>query len=158
MSEMEFKTINGFDEYLIYQDGHVYSCRSKIVLKTQITKKGYKQVSLWKNNVGYLKSVHRLVAEHFIDNPENKSYVDHIDRDKTNNMYWNLRWATNSENVRNTTARKTNKLGEKYISFVKSRNRFNIRISTHNIVKEFKTIEEAIEYRNEIAKELGLVY
>jgi len=158
MDNMEFKTINGFDEYLIYQDGHVYSCRSKMVLKNWNSGVGYKSVSLSKDGIIYKKTIHRLVAEHFIDNPENKSYVDHIDRDKTNNMYWNLRWATNSENVRNTTARKTNKLGEKYISFVKSRNRFNIRISTHNIVKEFKTIEEAIEYRNEIAKELGLVY
>ena len=48
------------------------------------------------------KHVHRIVAETFIPNPENKPYVDHIDRNKYNNKVVNLRWATISENVKNS--------------------------------------------------------
>jgi len=169
---MEWKTIKGFDQYRIYQDGHVYSCRYKIVLKQRILRR-YNCVGLWKDGIPYTKSIHRLVAEHFIPNPENKPLVDHIDRDPRNNMYWNLRWATRSENDFNRKVNIRNKLGEKYIKFRKDKNSFiviipikgdyvikkngdkgNLKVKT----KFFKTLEEAIKYRNEKCKELDLVY
>ena len=46
-------------------------------------------------------SVHRLVAETFLENPDMKKYIDHIDRDKTNNDVSNLRWVTSQENLYN---------------------------------------------------------
>lgn len=66
----------------------------------------------WKNSSGYrlvtvnkIKyRVHRLVAEVFIPNPENKPEVDHIDKCPCHNSIDNLRWATHSENQRNTRA------------------------------------------------------
>lgn len=48
--------------------------------------------------------VHRLVAETWIPNPENKPYIDHISRCRNDNRCENLRWATKSENQRNTAA------------------------------------------------------
>ncbi len=158
MSEMEFKSIEGFPEYRIYQDGHVYSCRSKKVLKPNITRNGYKQVSLCQNGGQYIKRIHRLVAEHFIDNPENKPQVDHIDRNKTNNMYWNLRWVTPSENKENTKVRIDSKFGEKYIGFDKSNNRFRVIIKKYNLQKRFKTLDEAVEFRNAYCGMNDLVY
>ena len=64
-------------------------------------KRGYYQIYLRKNNISYTFKPHRLVAEAFIPNPENKPYVDHIDTDKSNNKVDNLRWVTPSENSNN---------------------------------------------------------
>ena len=63
---------------------------------------GYYRVMLNGKN----KCVHKLVAEAFIPNPENKPQVDHIDGDVCNNKVFNLRWVTQKENAnnkRNTT-------------------------------------------------------
>lgn len=60
--------------------------------------RGYQRVNLWKNGVLTHKLVHRLVAEAFIPNPENKSQVNHIDGNKRNNNVCNLEWVTASEN------------------------------------------------------------
>lgn len=60
---------------------------------------GYKRV--WVGKRRKLKSVHRLVAETFHENPENKPVVDHIDNNRSNNNFENLRWATLSENALN---------------------------------------------------------
>ena len=59
---------------------------------------GYKVVRIFKKNY----RVHRLVAETFIPNPENKPFIDHINRIKTDNRAENLRWVTSQENNNNT--------------------------------------------------------
>ena len=55
-------------------------------------------MQLWKNNVGRAFSVHRIVAEAFIPNPEGKPQVNHIDENKENNAAANLEWNTQIEN------------------------------------------------------------
>lgn len=59
---------------------------------------GYLRVNLWANNSARKYSIHRLVAEAFIPNPEGKPQVNHIDENKTNNRVDNLEWCTNVEN------------------------------------------------------------
>lgn len=69
------------------------------MLKTEKKKKGYVAVSLSKN--GKVKShlIHRLVAQAFIANPENKPIVNHLDENTSNNNVENLSWVTNEENL-----------------------------------------------------------
>ena len=58
---------------------------------------GYVHINLNGRNYQY----HRIIAKHFIPNPDDLPQVDHVDRDKTNNSIENLRWVTGSENSRN---------------------------------------------------------
>lgn len=68
------------------------------ILKQSITKKGYLRINLTKNSQGRKFQVHRLVAQTFISNPENKPQVNHINEDKTDNRVSNLNWMTDKEN------------------------------------------------------------
>lgn len=88
--------------YLVYDDGSVYDELHKHFVKEYLNNGGYPTVSfsLWID--GKMRSKrflsHRLVAQLFIPNPENKAYVNHIDGNKQNNQVSNLEWATPSEN------------------------------------------------------------
>ena len=64
-------------------------------------KDGYLQASLSKDGDNKKYKVHRLVCKAFIPNPENKSEIDHINGDKTDNRVENLRWCTHKENMNN---------------------------------------------------------
>lgn len=68
--------------------------------------KGYLFVILWKNNKQKKLFVHRLVALAFIENPENKKQIDHINTIRTDNRVCNLRWCTAKENTNNPISRK----------------------------------------------------
>jgi len=142
--------INDFPNYLIYEDGRVFSIKSDRFL-SPCKIKGYLHVGLCKNRKRYMKRVHRLLAETFIPNPDNKPEVDHIDRNKTNNNLSNLRWATKSENMLNIGVRRDNKLGLKNICYDKFEDRYKFEKVINKIkhTKCFKTKEEAISYKEQ---------
>ena len=60
--------------------------------------KGYKVVRMYKDNKSKFGYIHRLVATAFIENPDNKPEVHHIDSDRSNNKLENLQWVTSKEN------------------------------------------------------------
>ena len=93
------KLVNGYENYLISKSGLVYSIKAKKLLKPTIDKKGYYKVALY-NEQGKLSiSLHRLVALNYIENPDNKPQINHINGIKSDNKVTNLEWVTNKENT-----------------------------------------------------------
>lgn len=93
------KDIVGFEKYYNISDkGEVFSKRSGKYLKLSHKKNGYVYIELNVDGKVTYKRVHRLVAEAFIPNPNNKPFVNHIDGNKSNNSVDNLEWVTGSEN------------------------------------------------------------
>ena len=109
----KWKEISGYNgNYLISDQGNIKSIARIIyrkdgtsyrvterILKHHIGDKGYHQVNLVCNGKNKYPLVHRLVAETFIENPQNKDQVNHIDGNKNNNTVSNLEWVSCSENI-----------------------------------------------------------
>lgn len=91
----EWKNIEGYPGYKISSFGRVKS--NDRILKGS-SYKGYVKVVLHNGNLKRAFYVHRLVAKNFIDNPENKPCVNHIDNNPSNNNSSNLEWCTKKEN------------------------------------------------------------
>ena len=141
--------IKDYPNYLIYEDGRVYTNnKRKGFLKPNVNKKGYHILNLYCNGKQKMFSVHRLVALHYIPNPDNKPQVDHIDRNKQNNHVSNLRWVTSQENIDNRDL--ISNTGEKYISYQKHRHRYDIRVKGNRIILKCKnhTLQDAINVRD----------
>lgn len=100
----EWIPIEGYEGYYeISSLGRVYSIRRNIILKNKISPTGYARVNLSVNGIAKHHAVHRLVANAFIKNPDNKPTVNHINENKLDNSVENLEWATNAEqNVHGT--------------------------------------------------------
>lgn len=94
----QWKNIEGFERYEVSTEGKVKNRKTGRLLKPGTDTYGYLRVILSVNGKAVGKSVHRLVAESFIPNPERKTQVNHIDEDKTNNNINNLEWMTSKEN------------------------------------------------------------
>jgi hypothetical protein len=136
-----WKPITDFPNYEISSKGQVKSKYMNKIMKQQNHCSGYLYISLISFTNDIRKSVsfrtHRLVAKEFIDNPENKLTVDHIDKNKKNNCLSNLRWATMTEQ---------NLHVNKNVTFLKPmtyRPVYRINNETNEIIELYKSIAEA---------------
>ena len=95
--------IPNFPNYYITSNGKLYrrDLRTGRIKKvnTTLDHGSYERTTLYKNGKTFNKSIHRLVAEAFIPNPENKPQVNHKNGDRTDNCIENLEWVTSRENI-----------------------------------------------------------
>lgn len=104
------KHIPNFENYTINDSGDnnrmVFNTVRGKYKKPQCYKSGYLFVSLFQDGRNKIFLLHRLVAEAFIPNPDNKPCVGHFDCNKANNKIENLYWCTQKENMNNGITRK----------------------------------------------------
>jgi len=135
--------IQDFNDYLIYEDGRVFSKRRNKFRKPGKDTHGYNRVLLWKNNKHKSFLIHRLVGLYYLDKIEGKDYIDHIDGDKSNNHVNNLRWTTKIENENNyQKLSKNNTLGLKNIIPYKNGFIFKKTIYVKRYQKNNKNLNE----------------
>ena len=90
--------------------------------------------------------MHRIVAKEFIDNPENRSYVDHIDHNKQNNCVNNLRWCSIPENSMNMSKQqKPCSSHFKGVYYYKQYNKWRAQIKTNTGQKHHGYFSDAID-------------
>lgn len=87
-----------YEGYTVFENGVILGRRGKPMVGVD-NGRGYLIVSLYLNKKTTTLAVHKLVAMCFVENPENLPEVDHIDGDKLNNHYSNLRWVTRGFNI-----------------------------------------------------------
>ena len=121
-----------------YKNGNVR------ILKPMINK-GYLFITLFKKGQRKNSLIHRLIAIHFIPNPENKEYIDHIDGNPLNNSIENLRWVSRQEN--NLNAKNYGKY-KKGVGYDKRRKNFFSQITVNKKrihIGSYETEDEAHE-------------
>lgn len=169
----QWKTLPDFPNYQVSSSGLVKG-RSGKLMKTFIQNQGYVVVSL-SNGTGksIKRTVHRLVSELFIENPNGLPIVNHLDGVKTNNDVSNLEWCDNSHNILHARAMGLNPynkptLGKKLpargsentsqyfgVCWDKTRLKWKVRIQSNGCVltqKRFNTELDAAKYHDSYVK------
>ena len=142
--------IKDFEHYTLYQNGEIKNQKNQKYLTPYLGKSKYYKITVSKNNKRKQFYLHRLIAIHFIPNPNNYKEVDHIDKNPLNNNIENLRWCDHFINNQNKKFKKTNKLKQKHICKHSQAEIYNIQICRYKLhyFKSVKTLEEAIIQRD----------
>ena len=120
------------------------------LLKASPNMVGYPVVQLRNKGQDIRMTVHRLVALHFIDEVEGKDIVDHIDRNRQNNHYTNLRWVTHTENCNNHAP----SVGYicNTLDIVQEKEYRGYRAGIDKKNKRFKVYEDAVQWLEEMRR------
>ncbi len=92
--EEQWKTIDGYENYKVSNRGRIRNTKTKNDLNGGVNNCGYVKISLYRDNKQKIFQLHRLVAQAFVENPEHKELVRHIDGDNLNNDFSNLYWVS----------------------------------------------------------------
>ena len=116
---------------------------------------GYKAISLACERKRKNFYVHRLVGGAFIENPQNKKIINHIDYDTNNNSSDNLEWCSQKENIMHSVEHMKkprtisySSTGIKYIS-IRKKTKFRVQIPNQKM-RVFNSIEQAVAYKNQL--------
>ena len=148
-----WRSMDGYANYEVSCFGRVRNAATERILKLQC-KREYRRVALHKDDKPKQFFVHRLVAREFLDNPQGKSFIDHVDGNKSNNIVENLRWATSSENNRNRMKRQDTSSDFKGVSFAAAKGKWLASIKPYGKSKHlgyFESEKDAAKAYNEAA-------
>ena len=152
----EWRSISGHINYQVSNIGRVRSVKTGRILKG-FTNDGYVRVGMYYTNTRKMCTVHRLVAQEFLTNTENKAEVDHIDHNRSNNCLTNLRWTTASENQRNSVAKRNTASKYKGVTFHRQQNKWRAQIKPNGNRKHigcFNSEKEAAIAYNTYARDM----
>lgn len=175
----EWKIIQNYKNYSVSNFGNVKNNKTSKILKPNFNKQNYAYVWIKNdNNIWKRVRIHRLVAQEFISNPNNKPCVNHLDYNPSNNRADNLEWCSYQENsdysIEHLKARTYNykHSQEKKHEISLKRTNFNNELGHHiykhrrkyifkfmtngnKISKSFNSLEEAIKYRDDYLNAIG---
>lgn len=154
------KAIPNYENYLIDEQGNIFSTLTNKYIKSCKRKDGYLLVGLYKNGARTNFQVHRLVALTYIPNPNNYPQVNHIDENKENNSIENLEWCTTQYNLtygdriaKAMSKRKENDPnGLSYVQSMKTRRKSNPNNECFKQTAKTRTLNGCVNAEKKIAQ------
>lgn len=141
--DIRFCEIKGFPNYLIYEDGRIFSKPRGIFLHQKISIHGYKRVGLRADgNPQKMFFIHRLVGTHFLPKDLERKFINHKDGNKFNNHFSNLEWVTQIENAQHS---------RKILKQCLGQNNGNAKLTIGNVI-DIKTLFCFGAQRKDLAK------
>ena len=136
--------IKEIEGYFISNYGRLRSDKGNkpIILKTKIIPSGYEQITLNNKGTKVYRYIHRLVAEVFVDNPNNLPWVNHIDGVKTHNYATNLEWVVPSENSKHAFRHGLNKITDQQRRDFVARTRLLLGKKVEQLTIDGKVVRE----------------
>ena len=146
-----------FENYSVSSLGNLRNDKTGRLLKLQFNNRGAYKYSFPEKKQ---RLIHRVIAKAFIPNLDNLPVIDHINRNPADNRVENLRWATQSDNIRNYTKAKNKSSIFKGVGFHKANNKFRAFVSFGGKMKTigyYKTELEAAKGYNDfiLSHDLG---
>ena len=128
-----WRSIENYENYVVSSFGKIKNTKTARILKAGLSSHGYLTVVLCEDGNRRNHKIHRLVANAFLNNPNDKLCVDHKDNNRTNNNISNLRFATTNENQHNRKLSNNNTSGCKGVCFDKRAKKWCAKITIDGI-------------------------